>query len=231
MSDGGGFSREKCLEFLAGAEHANADSRVEIAISAAAGTTREAVDLGCGPGHEAGAMLRAGFRVLAIDAHVEAVEATRNRAERIGAAGGLSTRVERIERLDLEPGRYGLVHARFALPFVPAPEFPRLWTNLRAALAPGGVLACQLFGPDDGFIHDGSFDPREMNVHAAAEVDRLIAGLETIHREEVNRDGVTALGVPKHWHVHHLIVRRTRLRSPALPSGAASARSSPPASC
>jgi SAM-dependent methyltransferase len=205
---GGGFTRDKCLEFLAGAEHARADGRVEIAISAAAGTPREAVDLGCGPGHETLAMLRAGFRVLAIDAHVEAVDATRTRAERSGAAGRLWTRVERIERLVLDPGRHGLIHARFALPFVPAPEFPRLWANLRAALAPGGVLACQLFGPDDGFVHDGSFDPRELNVHASAEVDALLAGLETIHREEVNRDGVTALGVPKHWHVHHLIVQR-----------------------
>jgi SAM-dependent methyltransferase len=193
MSGGGGFTREKCLEFLAGTAGARADARVLIAISAAEGAPREAVDLGCGQGHETLELLRAGFRVLAVDAYVEAVDATR---------------IERIERLDLEPGRYGLVHARFALPFVPAAEFPRLWANLRAALAPGGVLACQLFGPDDGFVHDGSFDPRELNVHPAAEVDALVAGLETLHREEVNRDGVTATGSPKHWHVHHLVVRR-----------------------
>lgn len=233
MSDpsGGGFTREKCLAFLAATANAGADPRVAIAISAAEEAPREAADLGCGPGHETLALRLAGFRVLAVDAYAEAVDATRTRAERNGAAGGLSTRVERLERLELEPGRYGLIHARFTLPFVPAAEFPRLWRNLRAALAPGGVLAGQLFGPDDGFVHDGSFDPLELNVHTAAEVDALVAGLETIHREEVNRDGFTALGEAKHWHVHHLVVRRPGPTFPSAPAGAASVRCGPPASC
>ena len=211
MSDAGsgGYTRGKCLEFLAGTEHGGPDARVEIAIAAAKGAPREAIDLGCGAGHEAVALLRAGFRVQAVDAFAEAVDATRARAERFGVAGGLSTRIERIERLGrLGPGRYGIVHARFALPFVPGRDFPRVWTEICEALAPGGVFAGQLFGPNDAFLHDGSFDPAEMNAHTAAEVDALVAGLEPIHREEVDRDGVTALGVPKHWHVHHLVVRR-----------------------
>jgi len=211
MSDagGGGYTREKCLAFLAGTEHAGTDARLAIAIAAAERAPREAVDLGCGAGHEAVAMLQAGFRVYAVDAFAEAVDATRARAERSGVAGGLSTRVERMERLGLEPGRSGIIHARFALPFVPVRDFQRLWSAMREALAPGGVIAGQLFGPNDGFLHDGSFDPAEMNAHTAAEVDALVAGLEPIHREEVDRDGVTALGEPKHWHVHHLVVRRS----------------------
>jgi len=105
MSDagGGGYTREKCLAFLAGTEHAGTDARLAIAIAAAERAPREAIDLGCGAGHEAVAMLKAGFRVHAVDAFAEAVDATRARAERSGVAGGLSTRVERMERIGLNP--------------------------------------------------------------------------------------------------------------------------------
>ena len=55
------------------------------------------------------------------------------------------------------------------------------------APAPGAILACQFFGPDDEFVRAAA--PGEMSSHAAPDVDRLLAGLQVLHREEVNRAG------------------------------------------
>jgi len=205
------FTSEHARKFLAATRDAGADPRVTQAIAAAKespATPLRAIDLGCGPGHEAVAILLAGFDLVALDAFPEMVEATRARAERFGVADRLRTLAARIEDAPPEPARYGLVHARFALPFVPEARFPAVWAAIRAALVPGGVFAGQLFGPHDEFLVDGERPRSAMNAHDTAAVDRLVAGLEILHREEVERDGVTALGTPKHWHVHHLIVRR-----------------------
>jgi len=48
-----------------------------------------------------------------------------------------------------EGAPYGLISAQFALPFMPSGEFADVFTRLKAALAPGGIFAGQLFGVHD----------------------------------------------------------------------------------
>lgn len=222
MADGTRFGtpeeeRALWLEFLAATRGRDPDPGSLAAIAAARetpGATAEAssapglaIDLGCGSGNETLAMLRAGFRVLAVDALPEAVAMTAERAAAEGFSERCTTAVADLAALDV-PGGAALVHARFTLPFVPQADFPRLWSAIRAALAPGGCFAGQLFGPDDQFAREAP--PGSMSFHDAAEVSRLVAGLEVLRNEEVAKDGHTALGRPKYWHVHHLLLRASR---------------------
>jgi tellurite methyltransferase len=84
--------------------------------------------------------------------------------------------------------------------------FRTLWKQLRTHLAPGGLLALQLFGDRDEWA-DGGHET-EATYHSRAEVDVLTEGLERVFFDEVERDGHTALGDAKHWHIFHMILRR-----------------------
>jgi len=80
-----------------------------------------AVDLGCGDGTKSAALLRAGFRVFAVDSSVDAVRRT------ILAAGPeavrLTATVEGFATYAVPPA--DLVYAGFSLPVLPARGLPR----------------------------------------------------------------------------------------------------------
>ena len=47
-----------------------------------------------------------------------------------------------------------------------------------------------------------------MSFHSRDEVLALLRGLEIEHLDEVDEDGQTAVGDPKHWHVFHVVARK-----------------------
>ena len=159
-----------------------------------------AIDLGCGEGVEVTALLESGWIVHAVDG--EAAALTRL-AER--------TPPELRDRLHIHQVGYAdvdvlpdadLVHASYSLPYCEPVHFHRLWAAVRAALRPGAVLACQLFGP-----HDDSYGNPEMTFHTADEVRALLTGLDVVELREEDADGTAYTG-PKHWHVFHVVARR-----------------------
>lgn len=182
------------------------------------------VDLGCGSGHEVVAMLRSGhFRhVIGVDFHPEAVRRTGELAREHGVADRLTTMVSPLERFALAPGSADLIHAGFTLPFVDRSYFSAVWEGIRRALAAGpevadcgslsrkgGLFAGQLFGVNDTWATSPRRHHRDAVFMERAAVDRLIAegGWEVLHLEEVDREGRTAVGETKHWHVFHLLLR------------------------
>ncbi|HVL38508.1 MAG TPA: class I SAM-dependent methyltransferase [Fimbriimonadaceae bacterium] len=157
----------------------------------------DALDLGCGVGHGTLFLLERGFRVTAVDAESRALDILRSR---VSSAHRVSLIASRFE--DFEPPPCDLVLAFFSLFFMPAEAFKTFWQKLVAAMRPGGVFAGQFLGVND------EWRDRGYSTFTSAEVRRLLAGLETLYYEEVERDGETALGTPKHWHVFHVIARK-----------------------
>jgi SAM-dependent methyltransferase len=158
-----------------------------------------AVDLGCGTGRDTIELLRRGWGVLAIDAEQEAI--ARLRALARDGAERLATEVAPME--DARWPEALIVNSSFALPFCPPERFGEVWERIAASLPPGGRFCGQLFGDHDEWVGDG-----EMTFHSRREVERLLEPFVLERLSEVDEDGKTALGEPKHWHVFHIVARR-----------------------
>ena len=163
------------------------------------GAGRLAVDLGCGSGRDTAEMLRRGWRVLAIDSEQQAIE--RLLAREDVDLDSLEVRVARFEEAEWPQAH--LVNSSFALPFCPPEAFPAVWERIVDSLPPGGCFSGQLFGDRDGWS-----DEAELTFQTRAEALELLQGFELERFDELEEDGSTALGVPKHWHLFHVVARK-----------------------
>jgi tellurite methyltransferase len=166
------------------------------------GDERFAIDLGCGAGRDTAELLRRGWRVLAVDAEEEAIERLSRRDDFVSdEAGRLETQVARFEEARLPSA--SLINSSFALPFCPPAEFEAVWQRIVVSLWRGGRFSGQLFGDRDGWVPapDMSFQTRE-------EAEELLRGFDVERFDEIEEDGQTAVGDPKHWHLFHVVARK-----------------------
>lgn len=164
-----------------------------------AGGGRIAVDLGCGSGTDALALLARGWAVTAVDRDEAGLALLRERVP-AASAGRVTITCGGFADVALPPA--DLVHAGFSLPFCAPGDFAAVWAGIRQALLPGGVFAGQLFGPRDSW----AASPR-MSFHGAQQVSQLLDGTDVLHLSESEWDGQAASGA-KHWHVFDVIFRR-----------------------
>ena len=161
---------------------------------------RFAVDLGSGEGRDTVELLRRGWHVLAIDGEVQAIERLLARPG-LAESDGLEVLVRRFE--DAEWHGAALVNSSYALPFCPPAAFPAVWERVVSSLVPGGRFCGQLFGDRDEWASDPA-----LSVHGRAEVESLLRPFEVERLDEVEEDGSTAVGEPKHWHLFHVVARK-----------------------
>jgi SAM-dependent methyltransferase len=160
-------------------------------------TPGDALDVGAGAGRDTAYLLGRGWRVTALDSSPSAAEALQRLAQR-------NLRVVVTPAQDFVPSDYDLVNAQFSLPFIPPDRFPETVARFRDSVRSGGVMAATFFGKHD----EWNVPSNKMNFSTKEDVERIFTGLELIELAEVERDGNTADGAPKHWHVFHLTARR-----------------------
>lgn len=158
-----------------------------------------ALDLGCGTGRDTFVLLEQGWQVHAVDAEAEALGLLRQRISDAWQIR-LETHQARLETVELPSS--DLINASFALPFCEPARFPNLWERISAAVRPGGLFCGQLFGERDSWASKG------VTLVKAAELQQLLHGWEVLLQLEEEEDGHTPIGRPKHWHIHHLVLRR-----------------------
>jgi hypothetical protein len=144
-------------------------------------------------------LLRAGWRVWALDAEPGALAELERRAAAAGLRG-LRTVQGRFE--EASPPAADLVNASFALFACPPERFAATWAGIRAALLPGGRFAGQLLGPRDSWAAKPG-----TTIVSSAGLNELLAGLAVERIEEEESDGVTPFGEAKHWHIWHVNAR------------------------
>jgi SAM-dependent methyltransferase len=172
------------------------------AARAAGGTPaqRFAVDLGCGAGRDARELLRAGWRVRAVDREPAALE-------RLAAAAGpdfaahLETRVEDLATVEIPP--CDLVNASLCLPFLAPEPYAATWRRIVSALEPGSRFSAMLFGD-----HDESATDETMTCLPPERIEANFAGFEIEHWHVKEEDSQTALGEPRHLHLVEVVARK-----------------------
>ena len=161
---------------------------------------RLALDLGCGAGRDTRELLRARWRVIAIDRESAALAM-------LAAAAGpeLGARLEtRVE--DLATAEFplcDLVNASLCLPFLAPDAYASTWRRIVSAIAPRGRFAAMLFGDQDESASDPAMTclPPER-----IEADLAAFEIEDWHAKE--EDTQTALGEPRHLHLIEFVARK-----------------------
>lgn len=159
-----------------------------------------AVDVGCGTGRDALVLLRAGWRVWALDAEAAALAELKQRAA-AEALPGLEAVQGRLE--DTAVPNCHLLNASFVLFACPPRLFAAAWERLLGGLLPGGRFAGQFLGPADSWAAK-----RETTILDRVALERVLASLEIEHLEEEEADARTPRGESKHWHIWHVNARR-----------------------
>lgn len=160
---------------------------------------RYALDLGCGAGRNTRFLLSRGWHVTAVDAEPAAIAAVMEIKNE-----NLRVVQSKFEDFEFGEAQYDLVCAQFTLPFTPRDKFSTVWARLQRAIKPGGYFEGQFFGTRDEWNTPGSpvkFVTRE-------ELDELLEGLTPVEIQEEDKEGGTATGVTKHWHVFHVIAKK-----------------------
>lgn len=168
---------------------------------------RFAIDLACGTGRDTFALLRAGWRVLALDGEAEGVrrlleKALPEFAPRLAAQRETFQQFTATKR---EPA--DLLNCSAGLAFSPPELFPALWGAIVATIKPGGRFAGQFFGVRDEW-NDVDSPLGGRSYHTRAQVEEFLAPFAVEHLDEVETDGKDAFGDLKHFHVFHVVARR-----------------------
>jgi rRNA maturation RNase YbeY len=165
---------------------------------------RFAVDLGAGAGRDSRELLRAGWRVLAIDREASGLRTLEARTAADDMSHGLSTQMADVAAVEVPVA--DLVNANLILPFLSEKDFWATWRRMLAALEPGGRVSAMVFGDRD----EGRGEPGMTYVEPSAFRTTLEPDFEIEHWVDVEEDTTMALGQPHHLHRVEVVAKRVR---------------------
>jgi SAM-dependent methyltransferase len=161
-----------------------------------------ALDLGAGALRDTKFLLENGFKkIVAVDADASFLDkVTALHDPRV--EGHVST----FDAFTYEVSAYDLVNAQWALPFSPPHTFTETFLKIKTSLKLGGIFVGQFFGLNDEWNVEEN--KKRMIFLSGEQVHDLLDDVEVITLSESEKDGLTASGKAKHWHVYYVIARK-----------------------
>ncbi len=96
-----------------------------------------------------------------------------------------------------------LLVANFSLSFCDRNYFNELWNKIVNSICQEGYFVGNFLGKNDTWTKKSN-----MTFFTKEDVFKLFSDFEIIDFEEIEKDGKTALGKDKHWHVFNVIARK-----------------------
>ncbi len=108
-----------------------------------------------------------------------------------------------FEDFNFISGKYDIASAMYALPFIDPKYFDPVFLKIKSSLNSDGVFCGQFFGLNDSWSSD-----TKMTFHSKEQIENILTDMDIISLTEEEKDGPTAKGDIKHWHVFHVIAKK-----------------------
>lgn len=171
----------------------------ELLVKALKYVTRKdkALDIGAGALKDTHYLLKLGFTVTAIDKScLMAKEAELIKSDKFHYF--ISSFVD----FDFFKNKYDIVSAMYSLPFNSPDNFDVVLKKIKQSLVSGGIFCGQFFGVNDEWNTNS-----KMTFHTEEQIKELFTDMKILLLDEEEKDGKTALGTQKHWHIFHIIAK------------------------
>lgn len=158
------------------------------------------IDLGCGAGRDSRFLIKNGWKVIAIDKEdtEEIIRASLNKKEQ-----DLLKFVKQDFEDNITLQSCNLLVANASLSFCHKKYFNELWKKVVNSITKDGYFVGNFFGVNDTWANRPN-----MTFFIKEEVIELFSSFEIINFKEVEKNGKTALGIEKHWHVFNVIAKK-----------------------
>lgn len=157
------------------------------------------IDLGCGAGNDTIFLIKNGWKVIAIDKE-NTEDIIRNNLKN-EEQNYLEFEIQDFENITLKP--CNLLVSNLSLSFCDRKYFSELWNKIVNSISREGYFVGNFFG-----INDTWANRTNMTFFSKEDVLDLFLDFKIIDFDEIERDGKTALGKTKHWHIFNVIAKK-----------------------
>ncbi|MFA5297335.1 MAG: class I SAM-dependent methyltransferase [Lutibacter sp.] len=158
-----------------------------------------ALDLGCGAGVDAKYLAENGFKVIAVDNNIDAINKTKKVCE------GLDVEVieSNITNFKIEPEKYSLIIAWNTLPFLKKEETKQILKNIKKGLKKDGLFVFYILGEKDGWSNK-----KNMSFWNLDEFEKFMKGAQFVELYEKRKQEPAATGQSKFWNSIRGVIKK-----------------------